>query len=304
MQTEIKAKVVFVVLACHILAISLLFITTNPKEPVKKPNKILIQNVKLTPKQEKFISWQEIAKTELIEPVVEPVVDKPIEDIIAKEDKKEEAFEKEKIVVKEEKKEEVQKDSKKKIEASKKEEKKAPSKKTDTKKPESKPLKEEKKKESVEKPKKAEVKKIEPKKETKKVDHALLKNIEENIAKIGKKADKPSQKKDLKLDLPQAISSLNIETDKVETVVDIPYEDEIRLFLKASLILPEFGDVKIKLTVKRSGKVTLVEVLKSESKKNKEYLEESLLKLKLPSFGKHFLGLEEKSFTLTLSNAV
>lgn len=304
MQTEIKAKVVFFVLACHILAILLLFVSSPSVEPIKKPNKILIQNVKLTPKQEKVISLQEIAKIELIEPVIEPLVEKPIEDIIAKEDKKEEAFEKEKIVVKEEKKEEVQKDNKKKIDISKNEEKKAPSKKNGTKNPESKPLKEEKKKDSLEKAKKSDIKKVEPKKESKKVDPALLKSVEENIAKIGKKADKPSQKKDLGLDLPQAISSLKIETDKVETVADIAYEDEIRLFLKASLILPEFGDVKIKLTVKRSGKVTLVKVLKSESKKNKEYLEESLLQLKLPSFGKHFSGLEEKSFTLTLSNAV
>ena len=74
-------------------------------------------------------------------------------------------------------------------------------------------------------------------------------------------------------------------------------EETLVSFLHASLNLPEFGEVKIQLTVKKDGTVTHLVVLQAESKKNKAYLEEHLPRLQLP------LELEqEKTFTLTFCN--
>lgn len=300
-QTKINGKVVLLVLVCHIIAISLLFISIEPKTEIKKPQKIAIQNIKLSAKQEKVITSQPLPIIEIKEePLIKPdpskeseETTKPQEILVLKDEPKE------KPIPKKDEKKEVSK----KIEP----------KKSEPKKTESKPLKEDKKKENKEVKTKAETaekslktdqKKTTTKKEEPKIDPDLLKSIEANIAKVGKKTDKTSQKKELSVDLPKAISSLKTEVEGSDSIVDMAYEDELQLYLKSLLILPEFGDVKVKLTLKRNGKVTSVKIIKAESKKNKEYLEEALLKLKLPSFGKNFPGQEEKSFTLTLSNAV
>ena len=73
MQTEIKGKIVLLVLVCHIVAVSLLFFSVEPKPLIKKPHKIAIQNIKLSPKQENTIKSQPLPIIEVIEVIKEPL---------------------------------------------------------------------------------------------------------------------------------------------------------------------------------------------------------------------------------------
>lgn len=109
---------------------------------------------------------------------------------------------------------------------------------------------------------------------------------------------------------PSAITSLSAESlvaiDASETANCTPaertYYDELVSRLKLSLKLPEFGEVKLQLTINRSGKVVTIKSVKSKSKKNSDYIQKALPKLHLPSFGQNFAGEKEHTFRLTLSN--
>lgn len=109
---------------------------------------------------------------------------------------------------------------------------------------------------------------------------------------------------------PSAITSLSAESlvafDASETAHCTPaertYYDELVSRLKLALKLPEFGEVKLQLTINRSGKVVSVKSVKSKSKKNSDYVQTSIPKLHLPPFGQNFSGEKEHTFRLTLSN--
>lgn len=70
-------------------------------------------------------------------------------------------------------------------------------------------------------------------------------------------------------------------------------------FLHEALHLPEMGEVKIQLTVRKNGTVANVVVLSAASHKNKLYLQEHLPNLQFPM---HFD--EEKTWTLTFCNEI
>ena len=76
--------------------------------------------------------------------------------------------------------------------------------------------------------------------------------------------------------------------------------DRLRKFLQ----LPDYGNVKIELTINRMGVVTRVKILQHESEANRQYVETSLPKLKFPPLLNHFAGESEHTFALTLSNAL
>jgi len=81
-------------------------------------------------------------------------------------------------------------------------------------------------------------------------------------------------------------------------VCDYPQKlvDHLQLLLR----LPEEGEVKIALTLGRSGKVEYVEVLRCESPLNREYVEKRLPILAFQPFGRNF-GTEAKhTFQLVL----
>lgn len=257
-------KIVFTVLGIHFALIFAMIFEYSPKRVHSKPIKMVIQSVKLTPKQETKIASAPLPQITLPpEPkiVSEP---EPIEKPVVK---KEKAKEKPKA------------------------------------KPAAKPVPA-----PAAKPKKAETKKATSTKKSSKpkVDQKLLKNIEESIAKIGKKPDNSSSSAAVSIDVPKVIHSLSVESTNGDdaTGQEAEYEDELALYLKSLLILPEYGDVRLTLKLKRSGKVISVKVLSSESKKNKRYVEDTLPSLRLPGFGKHFSNEEEHNFTLTLRNAV
>lgn len=70
-------------------------------------------------------------------------------------------------------------------------------------------------------------------------------------------------------------------------------------FLHESLHLPEVGEVRIQLTIRKDGTVSNVVVVSAESRKNKLYLQEHLPLLRFP------MQLEEeKTWTLTFYNEI
>lgn len=86
------------------------------------------------------------------------------------------------------------------------------------------------------------------------------------------------------------------------SVKESAYRDELAKRLKLYLKLPEYGEVKVKLTIDRAGKVTFTKVLSFQSTKNASFIEQNLPKLKMPPFGDNFKGASDYDFTIVLSN--
>jgi colicin import membrane protein len=80
------------------------------------------------------------------------------------------------------------------------------------------------------------------------------------------------------------------------------YRDELASRLKLLLKLPEHGAVQLKLTLNRAGKALKVQIVKSVSQANKNYIEKTLPTLVFPAFGSHFENLSEYTFSIQLSN--
>jgi hypothetical protein len=80
------------------------------------------------------------------------------------------------------------------------------------------------------------------------------------------------------------------------------YYDELVARLKLALKLPEYGEVKVKLTLTRQGQVAKVVVTAAKSQKNKTYIEKMLAKTSFPRFGDNFGSDKEHTFQLNLSN--
>lgn len=140
----------------------------------------------------------------------------------------------------------------------------------------------------------------------------LVSQAQERMGKISQTRDKLSSSKSLNsinTKLPHAITSLQIDalpTSDVPQLSDreISYRDEIAGRLKLLLRLPDYGDVKIKLTLERTGKIAKVVVVSSESDANRKYIEKILPDLTFPAFGTRFSNAEQYTFTITLSNEI
>lgn len=128
-------------------------------------------------------------------------------------------------------------------------------------------------------------KKAEPPKE-------IWNEIDQALAKIEKKSYPTSKPL---LNLPQPLTFL----DEEEAVEDDSTVSHLMGFLHDTLHLPEVGEVKIAITVRKNGTVAKVVILSSESQKNKLYLQEHLPLLQLPmEFD------QEKTWTMTFCNEI
>lgn len=126
----------------------------------------------------------------------------------------------------------------------------------------------------------------------------VWKEIDEALAKIDNKVYSKPQSK---LDVPQVRNSSSsqipfLDFGEMEEEIGT-HEETLISFLHTSLKLPEFGEVKIQLTVKKDGSVVRLVVLEAQSQKNKAYLEKNLPLLKFP-----LIFDKEKTFTLTFCN--
>ena len=78
------------------------------------------------------------------------------------------------------------------------------------------------------------------------------------------------------------------------------YEEKLIAHLESLLSFPEKGEVKLLLTLSRSGKVEKMEFGQATNSKNVAYLEKRLPTLSLPLFGTHWKGQASHTFTLHL----
>lgn len=137
--------------------------------------------------------------------------------------------------------------------------------------------------------------------------------LEKELAKFLETSDKISLSSSSvnleKTSLPQALN-LHIDALFVDAqgnvpawgVSEISYQDELAYRLKRLLKLPEYGAIKIKLTLDRLGKVLKVETINSESKKNTAYIEKEIPKILFSPFGQRFQDVVEYPFFILLHN--
>lgn len=138
----------------------------------------------------------------------------------------------------------------------------------------------------------------------------LIAAAQENLAKIDQGRAKMSAAKSSLGNIavvPVAIKSLQIEAlpdshAPPMTSGEKSYRDELASRLKLMLKLPEHGDVHLKLTLDRMGKVVNVKIVKSASSMNRNTIEKNLPNLKFPPFGNHFENMSEYTFIIQLSN--
>jgi hypothetical protein len=65
---------------------------------------------------------------------------------------------------------------------------------------------------------------------------------------------------------------------------ELNYLDSIALSLRASLILPEYGQVKVRLFLKAPGVIEKLEILESQNERNRLFLEKELREFQFPCF--------------------
>jgi hypothetical protein len=135
-----------------------------------------------------------------------------------------------------------------------------------------------------------------------KISDSLLKELEESIAKIESKSDKGIGKKTAFSNKSLAPIALQIDTpwNEAEGIGD--YKDILVDYLHQVLSLPDYGEVKIQLSLRRDGTVCKVVVLKAQSERNKQYLESNLPRLKFPHFDEADANKTEYTFVLTFCN--
>lgn len=124
----------------------------------------------------------------------------------------------------------------------------------------------------------------------------ILKDLQETLSKIETTPPPFSP-----LLLPKQIHSLQIDhADKKEKT---DYFVTLAHALKEGLELPEQGEVKLELTVSKTGRVLKLHILYAQSEKNRRYLELNLPQMSLPPFSEELKHENAHLFTLTFCNA-
>ncbi len=176
---------------------------------------------------------------------------------------------------------------------------------------ENKQLEEKKQRERMEAEKKREQEIAAAQEAARKKELALLAKAKENLAKMNENREKIASSTTPKLNttpLPKELDSLHVdalamgENSESWGTKEASYADEVAYRLKMALKLPDYGAVKVKLTISRTGKVIKVETMQSESKKNTSYIETKIPNLLFPAFGLKFQGVEQNTFVITLQN--
>ncbi|MBA3815159.1 MAG: hypothetical protein H0X29_01295 [Parachlamydiaceae bacterium] len=138
----------------------------------------------------------------------------------------------------------------------------------------------------------------------------LLSQAQETIAKMDNNRDKLSRSNfsDTNFTSPGAITSLQIDSFSSQgkpqqlSSPEAAYRDELASRLKLLLKLPEYGEVKIKLILERSGKVSKIIVVSTASVANRKYIEKTLQTITFPPFGANFDQSPQFTFSITLCN--
>ncbi len=147
-----------------------------------------------------------------------------------------------------------------------------------------------------------------PAEQRSKISDALLKELEESIAKIEDKSDKGRVKKStaskarVPLSISLQIDRLDLDSSSSGDSGERDYADFLIGHLRESLHLPDYGEVKMELTLRQDGSVASLRVLHTESDKNKRYLESNLPLLRFPRFTGAGTKKREQTYILTFCN--
>lgn len=120
----------------------------------------------------------------------------------------------------------------------------------------------------------------------------LLAMMEESLQGLEKTQVKPS-----KVAAPAKIGTL-----KSESITEATYQQTLVDYLQSLLHFPEDGQVRVKLTVTREGKITNITVVQASSKQNEHYVCDRLKPLSLPAFGNNFKGENTHTFSILLTS--
>ncbi len=141
-----------------------------------------------------------------------------------------------------------------------------------------------------------------PKKEVKpdnraKISDNLKRELEQSIANM------EGKKQPVALKNSTTFTPIQLQIDSMDSnATESDYPNHMVQYLHQSLNLPEFGEVKIQLTLRQDGSVVKLVVLKTESEKNRSYLEGSLPHLRFPPFSGSLSKAKEHTFVLTFCN--
>jgi outer membrane biosynthesis protein TonB len=94
----------------------------------------------------------------------------------------------------------------------------------------------------------------------------------------------------------QQLSKLTLNTSNFES-----YGKTLTEELKRRLILPEFGAVKVALTIQADGSISEMQILETESDKNKRFVLKKLQNVRLPKPPK---GRSPQTFVVTLIGGI
>ena len=125
----------------------------------------------------------------------------------------------------------------------------------------------------------------------------ILKELGETLEKMTSK--QKAIEHESSLTLPPSIDTLQI--DHVEEEHN-DYFLMIAYILREKLKLPEYGMVKLELTLRNTGRVLKVSVLNAESNKNQWYLERQLPYMEFPPFTEDLKKERQHTFALTFCN--
>ena len=142
-------------------------------------------------------------------------------------------------------------------------------------------------------------------KKQKSAKEEVLKELEERIAKIDAKSDRMPLKPELAVPSSVSLSSQTaLQAPKAfvdyDSFADDDFMSSLIGYLQGQLQLPDVGEVQIQLTLRKDGKVETMKVIKTESEKNRKYLEENLPKLSFPAI--YLDKSSSRSFLFTFCN--
>lgn len=115
---------------------------------------------------------------------------------------------------------------------------------------------------------------------------ALLQEIAGNLDAIAAPVTIPATKTEVQIPV-LATAQKNTASGSEETIASL---------LQASLTMPEFGEVRMQLTVDRRGRLRSMEVLHTKSEKNAAFLRNRLPELQFPCLN------EDTTLTIVFSN--
>ncbi len=128
----------------------------------------------------------------------------------------------------------------------------------------------------------------------------LVQQLQESIAKIDQTSHKDSPKQILpapKKWVPQ------LKIDEECSGEESFFVSSLIERLQETLDLPEIGEVKVELVLKRDGSFVKMKVVHSASEKNKKFLEQELKTVTFPPFSGDLKDEKEHTFVITFCNS-